>query len=114
MTKWSVKSLAEVVVSVCDSFAWPGQDHDDPALREYLPADRQGVYDSVHSEVYNGLSGRRASVYEANRVLDSCERLTAGEQRIASQARAVKASQDKGFALDTIKQKFAVTRLISS
>jgi hypothetical protein len=91
-----------------------GKIMNDPALREYLLADRQGVYDSVHSEVYNGLSGRAASVYETNRVLDSCERLTAGEQRIAFQARAVEASQDKSFALDTIKQKFALTRLINS
>lgn len=77
-----------------------GKIMNDPALREYLPPDWQGVYDSVRSGGYNGLSGRGASVYEANRVFDSCERVTAGEQRIACQARAVKASQDKGFALD--------------
>lgn len=71
-----------------------------PALREYLPADWQGVYDSVKSGGYSGLSGRGASVYEANRVFDSCAGVTVGEQRTACEARAVKASQDKGFALD--------------
>lgn len=34
----------------------------DPALRDYLPADWQGVYDSVRTGGYNGLSGRGASV----------------------------------------------------
>lgn len=71
-----------------------------PALREYLPADWQGVYDSVKTGGYSGLSGRGASVYEANRVFDGCAGVTVGEQRTECQARAVKASQDKGFALD--------------
>ncbi|MDD5375059.1 P-type DNA transfer protein VirB5 [Acidithiobacillus sp.] len=72
----------------------------DPALRDYLPADWQGVYDSVRSGGYNGLSGRGASVYNANKIFDSCAYLTVDEQRTACEARAVKASQDKGFALD--------------
>ena len=72
----------------------------DPALRDYLPADWQGVYDSVRSGGYNGLSGRGASVYNANKIFDSCAYLKVDEQRTACEARAVKASQDKGFALD--------------
>jgi type IV secretion system protein VirB5 len=43
-----------------------------PALRDYLPNDWQGVYDSVKKGGYSGLSGRGASVYGANRVFDSC------------------------------------------
>lgn len=72
----------------------------DPALRDYLPADWQSVYDSVRNGGYNGLSGRGASVYNANKIFDSCAYLKVDEQRTACEARAVKASQDKGFALD--------------
>ncbi|WP_281661163.1 P-type DNA transfer protein VirB5 [Microvirgula aerodenitrificans] len=71
-----------------------------PALRDYLPADWQGVYDSVRNGGYAGLSGRGASVYAANKVFDSCQSVKAGDQRTACEARAVKASQDKGFALE--------------
>lgn len=77
-----------------------GRSMNDPALREYLPADWQGIYDSVKNGGYAGLSGRGKSVYEANKVFDSCERVAAGVQRTACEARAVKAAQDKGFALD--------------
>jgi type IV secretion system protein VirB5 len=83
-----------------------------PALREYLPADWQGVYDSVRGGGYSGLSGRGAAVYDANKVFDSCQSVTGGEQRIACQARAVKASQDKGFALDAYdKAKGRITQI---
>ena len=71
-----------------------------PALRDYLPNDWQGVYDSVKSGGYNGLSGTAKGVYDANKIFDSCSRVSVGEQRTACEARAVKASQDKGFALD--------------
>lgn len=71
-----------------------------PALRDYLPADWQGVYDSVKGGGYAGLSGRGQAVYDANKIYDSCARVTLGEQRTACEARAVKAAQDKGFALD--------------
>ncbi len=72
----------------------------DPALRDYLPPDWKGVYDSVRSGGYSGLSGRGQSVYEANQVFDSCAHITIADQRTGCEARAVKASQDKAFALD--------------
>lgn len=72
----------------------------DPALRNYLPSDWQGVYDSVKAGGYTGLSGRGADVYAANKLYDSCQFLKAQDQRTACEARAVKASQDKAFALD--------------
>lgn len=72
----------------------------DPALRDYLPPDWQGVYDSVRNGGYAGLSGRGLEVYEANKIFDSCAAISVQEQRTACEARAVKASQDKGFALD--------------
>jgi type IV secretion system protein VirB5 len=71
-----------------------------PKLRDYLPNDWQGVYDSVKTGGYSGLSGRGASVYNANKIYDSCQSIIASEQRISCEARAVKSSQDKGFALD--------------
>ena len=70
------------------------------ALRDYLPNDWQGVYDSVKSGGYSGLSGRGQSVYNANKVFDSCVHIVSALQRTACEARAVKPAQDKGFALD--------------
>lgn len=72
----------------------------DHTLRDYLPADWQGVYDNVRNGGYARLTGRGASVYNANKIFDSCQSVIAGDQRTACEARAVKASQDKGFALD--------------
>jgi type IV secretion system protein VirB5 len=70
------------------------------ALRDYLPNDWQGVYDSVKNGGYAGLSGSGKSVYDANKVFDSCAYISVVDQRKACEARAVKPSQDKGFALD--------------
>lgn len=70
------------------------------ALRDYLPGDWQGVYDSVKSGGYSGLSGRGQSVYNANKVFDSCASLKIDQERLSCEARAVKGAQDKGFALD--------------
>ena len=70
------------------------------ALRDYLPNDWQGVYDSVKSGGYSGLSGRSQSVYNANKIYDSCAQLKIAQQRLSCEAQAVKGAQDKGFALD--------------
>lgn len=71
-----------------------------PALRDYLPADWQSVYDSVRNGGYNGLTGRGRSIYNENKVFDSCAYIKIVDQRIACEARAVKAAQDKSVALD--------------
>jgi type IV secretion system protein VirB5 len=71
-----------------------------PALRDYLPPDWKGVYDSVRTGGYSGLSGRGQSIYDENKVFDSCAHIAPADQRIACEARAVKASQDKALALD--------------
>ena len=71
-----------------------------PALRDYLPGDWQAVYDSVKNGGYSGLSGTARTVYEQNKVFDSCAHIVSSEQRTACEARAVKPAQDKGFALD--------------
>ena len=70
------------------------------ALRDYLPGDWQGVYDSVKSGGYSGLSGRGQSVYNSNKIYDSCASLKIAQERLSCEARAVKGAQDKGFALD--------------
>ena len=71
-----------------------------PALRDYLPNDWQNVYDSVKKGGYSGLSGTGKSIYAANKIYDSCAAITVADQRTACEARAVKGSQDKAFALD--------------
>jgi type IV secretion system protein VirB5 len=72
----------------------------DPALRDYLPGDWQAVYDSVKNGGYSGLSGTARTVYDQNKVFDSCGHIVSTQQRTACEARAVKPAQDKGFALD--------------
>lgn len=71
-----------------------------PALRDYLPEDWQGVYDSVKSGGYAGLSGRAGQVYNDNKIYDICVNHTDAQSRISCEAQAVKGAQDKAFALD--------------
>ncbi len=71
-----------------------------PALRDYLPDDWQGVYDSVKSGGYAGLSGRAGQVYNDNKIYDTCVNHTDAQSRISCEAQAVKGAQDKAFALD--------------
>lgn len=77
-----------------------GQIMNNPSLRDYLPGDWQGVYDSVRTGGYSGLTGRARSVYEANKVYDACAGFTDTLQRTACEAHAAKPAQDKGFAMD--------------
>lgn len=72
----------------------------DPAMRDYLPNDWQGVYDSVKTGGYSGLSGTGKTVYDANKIYDLCAKLLPANERTACEAQAVKGAQDKGFALD--------------
>lgn len=72
----------------------------DPAMKNYLPANWQGVYDSVRNGGYSGLSGRGQSVYNGSKVFDGCAHIETSDERKACEARAVKGSQDKAFALD--------------
>ncbi|HEP9428498.1 TPA: P-type DNA transfer protein VirB5 [Pseudomonas aeruginosa] len=71
-----------------------------PALRDYLPKDWQGVYDAVKNGGYDGLSGRGAQIYADNKVFDSCAFISTDDAKKACEARAVKPSQDKAAALD--------------
>lgn len=77
-----------------------GELFNNPQLRDYLPQDWQGVYDSVKSGGYAGLSGRAESIYNDNKAYDACAGFTSNEQRMNCEAQAVKGAQDKAFALD--------------
>jgi len=89
-----------------------GQTMNNPALRDYLPNDWQGVYDSVKSGGYSGLNGRALSIYEGNKAFDSCAHFKVGDQRTACEAKAVKGAQDKAFALDAYdKAKSRLTQI---
>ena len=89
-----------------------GQIMNNPSLRDYLPNDWQGVYDSVRTGGYSGLTGRAQSVYEANKIYDACAHYKVAEQRTACEAHAVKPSQDKAFALDAYdKAKGRLTQI---
>lgn len=77
-----------------------GQIMNDPSLRDYLPGDWQKVYDSTKTGGYSGLSGSGKTVYEQNRIYDACASYIDDQQRLSCEAQAVKASQDKGFAMD--------------
>jgi type IV secretion system protein VirB5 len=81
-----------------------GQIFNKSELRDYLPTDWQQIYDSVKEGGYAGLSGTAQYVYEANRVFDACASLAVVDERLACEARAVKPSQDKGFALDAYEK----------
>lgn len=75
----------------------------DPAFRDYLPNDWQGVYDSVKNSGYSGLSGTGKDVYQANAIYDLCATILKDDERTACEAQSVKGAQDKGFALDAYK-----------
>jgi type IV secretion system protein VirB5 len=108
MTKWATQ-YGQMVAQIdqmkkqYDSLTGPrglGTAMNNPSLRDYLPNNWQGIYDAVRAGGYAGLSGPAKSLYDQNKVFDSCAHLTVVDQRIACQASAVKPSQDKSFALD--------------
>lgn len=80
----------------------------DPRFKDYLPTDWQGVYDSVRSGGYAGLSGPAKAIYDAAKKFDACAHLKDSIEQTACQAKAVKGAQDKAFsvaAFDTAKDR---------
>jgi len=77
-----------------------GEIMNNAALRDYLPSEWQRVYDDTKSLGYSGLSGSAQTIYAANKVYDACAAIVSADQRTACEARAVKPSQDEGFAQD--------------
>lgn len=80
-----------------------GQIMNDPSLREYLPTDWQKVYDSTKNNGYAGLSGSGKTEYENNQIYDGCKSYIEEVQRRACESSAVKAAQDKAYAMDAYK-----------
>jgi type IV secretion system protein VirB5 len=82
----------------------------DSRFRQYLPEDWQGVYDSVRSGGYSGLSGDAAAIRDAAKKYDACQDIKNQDQKNACETRAVKGAQDKAFAqksFDMAKERVA-------
>jgi type IV secretion system protein VirB5 len=82
----------------------------DPRYRQYLPEDWQGVYDSVRSGGYAGLSSDAAAIRNAAMRYDACQDITDARQKTVCEALAVKGAQDKAFAqksFDMAKERVA-------
>lgn len=75
----------------------------DPALRNYLPADWQKIYDQLSTGGLAGLSGSAAEIRKATKVFD-CERLHAPNSRYQCEVQAAKVAQDKAFGLAAYEQ----------
>ncbi|MDR0564682.1 MAG: P-type DNA transfer protein VirB5 [Azoarcus sp.] len=65
-----------------------------PALREYMPEDWQGGFDSL-KDGYNGLSGQAKSIYDKYKVFDSCGSASGAAGKAQCYSRALKGAQDK-------------------
>lgn len=68
-----------------------------PAFKDYLPADWQNVYKSLQNGGYSGLTGTAAAIRNANRLFDTCA-AKQGEAKTLCERAASKAAQDKAFA----------------
>lgn len=69
----------------------------DPAMRDYLPAEWQQVYSSIQNGGYRGLSGAARAIVDANGLAEACSRAV-NEAKIACQRQVAKAAQDKANA----------------
>lgn len=81
-----------------------GEFMNNPALRDYLPKEWQGVYDKVRSGGYEGLSGEASKILDANRVFDMCMSITDTAAKKSCEATVAKPAQDKANALAAIDQ----------
>lgn len=75
----------------------------DPALRSYLPADWQKIYDQLSTGGLSGLSGSAAEIRKATKVFD-CEKLQDANSRYQCEVQAGKVAQDKAFGLAAYEQ----------
>lgn len=76
-----------------------------PALKNYIPADWQKVYDSVKNGGYNGLTSTAKTIRDSNKVYDNCANLTGTSKEVCARS-ASKGAQDKDYisnALDAAK-----------
>lgn len=75
----------------------------DPALKSYLPADWQKVYDQLTAGGLAGLSGSAAEIRKANQIFD-CARLQAPNSRYQCEVQAGKVAHDTAFGLAAYQQ----------
>lgn len=78
-----------------------GQLLNNPALRNYLPADWQKVYDGLAQGGYSGLTGSAMAILKANGL--NCTAFNS-TQRALCERQAGKDAQDKAFGLDAYEQ----------
>lgn len=77
-----------------------GQIMFDPKFKDYLPTEWKGVYDSMRSGGYSGISSSAKAIYDAAKRFDGCKHNREEIAKLACQARAVKGAQDKAFAME--------------
>lgn len=74
-----------------------GQLLNNPQLRNALPSDWQGVYTSVQSGGYAGLTGSAKAIRDANMIYNCNQKQ--GTERALCDREASKAAQDKAFSM---------------
>lgn len=79
-----------------------GDIFDNPALRQYMPADWQQAYAALRSSGYEGLLRKGIDIYNDNKVFDACDHHQVEEHRLNCEAQAVHGSQWQGDLLDTL------------
>jgi type IV secretion system protein VirB5 len=92
-----------------------------PALKNYLPEDWRGVYDSIKSGGYSGLTGSAKTVRDANKIFDICASMNNPDAKRACERESVKAAQDKAFSSnaydktkDRLKQIQDLMRMVNT
>ena len=92
-----------------------------PALKNYLPEDWRGVYDSIKSGGYSGLTGSAKTVRDANKIFDICASMNNSDAKRACERESVKAAQDKAFSSnaydktkDRLKQIQDLMRMVNT
>jgi len=98
-----------------------GEVLNNPALKNYLPEDWRGVYDSIKSGGYSGLTGPSKAIRDANKLYDICASMNNPDAKKACEREEAKAAQDKAFSSsaydktkDRLKQIQDLMRIVST
>jgi type IV secretion system protein VirB5 len=98
-----------------------GEVLNNPALKNYLPEDWRGVYDSIKSGGYSGLTGPAKAIRDSNKVFDVCSSMTNPDAKRACEREEAKAAQDKAFSSsaydktkDRLKQIQDLMKMVST
>lgn len=104
MAKWvaqiqEMKNQLEQAKKTYDSMTGSrglGNIMNNPALKNYIPADWQKVYDSVKNGGYNGLTSTAKTIRDSNKVYDGCATLTGASKETCAR-KAAQGAQDKDY-----------------